>query len=369
MSLYAVLREALALCIGRRLTFAAFRVPGGPVRLWAQRQPAAGAADRTLFADMERVFLAVPFNMGAGPVPFIRADVDLTFTEAGAALGLLGPCTGSEERAEQTDTPTGHAEFRDAVHAAVQACAGGRLRKVVLSRVKGADIPPGRWPELFIWALEAAPGALVAMACTPEHGLWMGASPERLVHAHGGRVRVDSIAATRPADAVPGKIADWGAKELDEQAQVTAYLRDLFADMHLRDVKITGPRVLGAGPVAHLHTVLEADRGDVPLMDLVARLHPTPAVCGVPVEAARHFIAAHERHPRSLYTGFWGPWNVDGTTDLFVNLRCMRHRAGRTALLAGAGITAGSDADMEWAETERKARTWLRALETSAQAD
>ena len=43
----------------------------------------------------------------------------------------------------------------------------------------------------------------------------------------------------------------------------------------------------------------------------------------------------------------------------------MRLADGRSQLLVGAGITAGSDAAMEWEETARKAQTWLRLMETS----
>ncbi len=143
------------------------------------------------------------------------------------------------------------------------------------------------------------------MAFTPAHGLWMGASPERLVKEEQDHVRVDAIAATRPSDDIPTKISAWGAKELDEQGQVAHYLHAAFARMDLRNITVRGPEVVKAGPVAHLHTTLEADLGDALLGDLVVELHPTPAIGGVPKEEALCFIAGHERHKRALYTGFW----------------------------------------------------------------
>ncbi len=69
-----------------------------------------------------------------------------------------------------------------------------------------------------------------------------------------------------------------------------------------------------------------------------------------------------------LYAGFWGPWNAEGPTELFVNLRCMQVRSGKVQLHVGAGITAGSDPEMEWTETVRKADTWLRLLEPTRAA-
>lgn len=363
------LREALALCIRKRITFAAFRLPGHPVRIWAQRNPETENAGRAELPAMERVFITAPFVLEADRLPFIRAEVDLSFEGSDTDINVLGQCSGTTVLPRKPDARTSILDFIRNVERAKEACVMGDLRKVVLSRVKNADIPAEQWPGLFRWAMEDNPRTLVALCHTPEHGLWMGASPERLVKASGDHVRVDSIAATRPAEAVPATIPEWGPKELDEQAQVTAFIRECMAGSGLSGLKVEGPQVLHAGPVAHLHTVLEAELGNVPLMDLVLRLHPTPAVCGAPTEAARRFIQTHEKHDRSLYTGFWGPWNLDGATELFVNLRCMHLMGGQTQLFVGAGITAGSDAEMEWNETERKARTWLRALETSAQAN
>lgn len=369
MSTEALLREALARCITKRLTFAAFRLPGQPVRIWAQRNPETEQAALAALSAMERVFITAPFCLQAGSIPYIKAEVQLEFDGTGADISALEACTGTDDETGTAQAPTTEEDFLANVEAGARACASGNLRKVVLSRVKNADILPERWPELFAWAMQDNPHTLVALCHTPEHGLWMGASPERLVKAAGDHVRVDSIAATRPADAVPPTVQDWGPKEVDEQGQVTTYVQELLSGLGLRNVTADGPRVLKAGPVAHLHTILEAELGKVPLMDLVVRLHPTPAVGGAPKEAAHRFILKHEKHDRSLYTGFWGPWNLDGATELFVNLRCMRHQAGQTQLLVGAGITAGSDAPMEWIETERKAHTWLRALEAGAQTN
>ena len=75
-----------------------------------------------------------------------------------------------------------------------------------------------------------------------------------------------------------------------------------------------------------------------------------------------HAWAEHEAHERGCYTGFWGPWNPDGRTELYVNIRCLRHMDGKAVIFTGAGITAGSDPQKEWEETEQKAQTWLRPI-------
>ncbi len=366
MSQYEALHKALAQCIEQRLTFVAFRLPGQPVQLWAQRDPRQETVESTLLLGLNQVFITAPFKIDPEAIPYIRADVELMFAEIDPDITRLNDCSGTGTGSAEPEAATPKADFIAAVNAAIQACSARQMDKVVLSRLVEADLPPERWPALFTWAAQDNPETLVAMAFTPAHGLWMGASPERLVKEEQDHVRVDAIAATRPSDDIPTKISAWGAKELDEQGQVAHYLHAAFARMDLRNITVRGPEVVKAGPVAHLHTTLEADLGDALLGDLVVELHPTPAIGGVPKEEALRFIAGHERHKRALYTGFWGPWNADGPTELFVNLRCMHHQAGKTLLYVGAGITASSNAELEWAETERKADTWLRALEPSA---
>jgi isochorismate synthase len=364
MSEPSVLQKALAQCIKKRLTFAAFRTPGQPVQIWAQRTPQMETVDGTLLLGLNQVFLIAPFNLDREKVPFIRSDIELMFPEIDPDISGLDECVGSTATAEQADAPTLRTDFMAAVNAAKQACAERRLDKVVLSRVMDAPLGPDHWSVLFTQAMAADQQTFVAMAHTPGHGLWMGASPERLVHEDLDHVRVDAIAATRPSDAIPERISGWGAKELDEQEQVMCHVHSTFARMDLQHIVVRGPEVMQAGPVAHLRTVLEADLADTLLGDLVLELHPTPAVCGAPTDAALRFIAAQERHARSLYAGFWGPWNADGPTELFVNLRCMRaSRSDGAQLYVGAGITAGSDPEMEWEETGRKAQTWLRLME------
>ncbi|MEO8732868.1 MAG: chorismate-binding protein, partial [Flavobacteriales bacterium] len=362
MSEQIALRKALAQCITNRLTFAAFRTPGQPVQLWAQRTPDLETVDGTLLLELNQVFLIAPFNLDRDQVPFIRADIELMFPEIDPDITRLEECEGALGREEHSIMATPKDEFINSVNAVKQACATRTIDKVVISRVMDMALGADQLPELFVRGIEASEETFVALAHTPEHGLWMGASPERLVHEHLDHVRVDAIAATRSSDAIPERLSGWGAKELDEQEQVMCHVHSTFVRTDLKNIVVRGPEVMQAGPVAHLRTVLEADLGEAVLGDLILELHPTPAVCGSPTEAAQEFIAASEKHDRSLYAGFWGPWNAEGPTELFVNLRCLSYQPGKAQLFVGAGITAGSDAEMEWTETERKAETLLRLM-------
>ena len=365
MSEHIALRKALDLCITKRLTFAAFRTPGQPVQLWAQRTPELETVDGTLLLGLNQVFLIAPFDLDREHVPFIRSDIELMFPEIDPDISWLEECEGAPIREERPITATSRDEFLNSVNVVKKACSTRTIDKAVISRVMDVALGADQLPELFVRGIEASEETFVAMAHTPEHGLWMGASPERLVHEHLDHVRVDAIAATRPSDAIPDRLSGWGVKELDEQEQVMCHVHSTFVRSDLQNIIVRGPEVMQAGPVVHLRTVLDADLGETLLGNLILELHPTPAVCGSPTKAARGFIAANEKHERSLYAGFWGPWNAEGPTELFVNLRCLCYQLGNAHLFVGAGITAGSDAEMEWTETERKTETLLRLMVTA----
>ena len=92
-------------------------------------------------------------------------------------------------------------------------------------------------------------------------------------------------------------------------------------------------------------------------------MHPTPAVCGWPAAEALDLIRVTEEYPRSFYSGYLGPVNMERKTSLFVNLRCMQVGEQEAALYAGGGITINSVPEAEWEETTIKSRTLLAEIE------
>src|SRR5262249_17858502 len=98
------------------------------------------------------------------------------------------------------------------------------------------------------------------------------------------------------------------------------------------------------------------------VLDLVARLHPTPAVGGMPAERALQWIADHEPDERGWYAGPVGWFNAAGDGEFAVALRSGLLEGPRAHLYVGAGIVAGSEAASEFAETRWKLRALLSAL-------
>jgi menaquinone-specific isochorismate synthase len=123
------------------------------------------------------------------------------------------------------------------------------------------------------------------------------------------------------------------------------------------------PQVLALANVQHLHTPVTAPwPSDARLLDVVSRLHPTPAVGGKPREAAVPCIRKLETCDRGLYAGALGWIDARGEGEFVVGIRSALVDGARARVFAGVGIVAGSDPGREQAETEWKFRALLDAL-------
>src|SRR5690606_14602969 len=157
-----------------------------------------------------------------------------------------------------------------------------------------------------------------------------------------------------PAQAISQ--ASWTQKEIEEQALVSRYIINCFKKIRLREYDEKGPKTVKAGNLMHLKTDFTVDTRSVNFPELATvmleLLHPTSAVCGMPRQPALEFIKNNEGFDRRLYSGYLGPVNLMGETNLFVNLRCMALKSDQATIYAGAGVTVDSDPEKEWQETE-----------------
>lgn len=366
----ATWQEAWSSAIASGWAAAVWRLPdSGTVWLAACEKPRTGAAS---IVGSRPGFVIAPFE--GREATRIEAELLMRFvpgrpaeTLAGKAASVAGyspdmPAGRSEERQAAEESV---ASFALGVAAAKRQIAEAMLQKVVLSRTIDLPLPAYSPVQAFDGLSQAYPRAFCAMAWSPETGLWIGATPELLLSWEDNRYfRTVALAGTRPAPEDPSQTA-WSQKEIEEQALVSRYIVAQFKRIRLREFEEDGPRVVKAGPVVHLRTDFtvdahEIDRPDLPDV-MLGLLHPTSAVCGMPREAALEFIRKHEPHQRELYSGYWGPVNVESDTHLFVNLRCLRWDESGLRLFVGAGITQASEPHAELAETDIKAET-LRSV-------
>lgn len=190
-------------------------------------------------------------------------------------------------------------------------------------------------------------------------GVWLGASPEVLIETKGRNFHMHSLAGTVIRDQ-SGEYK-WTAKEIEEQEYVTDYLLDAFDKVGIHDVKLDGPSDFEHGRVAHIKTDIEIKATDDQVNEMLRVVPPTPAVCGIPKEKVLQEIEDLEGYNRRFYTGTLGIYK-NGAVHLYVNLRCMEVFLNDACLYIGGGITAKSDPEKEWDETELKSQTLMDML-------
>jgi isochorismate synthase len=283
---------------------------------------------------------------------------DISFINADLSIEELLTYNYSSEKEEQPyfDLPkeTSKAEYLLQCKALIQKIKEGKADKVVLSRVKKA-ILKDHPATLFLKLCEAYPQAMVFLY-QHDGQLWIGASPEILLSIKGDKFRSMALAGSMAVD----DKSDWTLKEYEEQAYVEDYIEQLFRKRNI-DFEKEGPMNSVAGPVKHLLTKFNGRLQEEQIIELLKELHPTPAVCGIPVVKAKNIIRETEAYDRLDYSGFFGPVNQH-TKDLFVNLRSALISDDTICLFLGGGITKDSNAEAEWEETELKAKTLLSIL-------
>jgi isochorismate synthase len=256
-------------------------------------------------------------------------------------------------------------DFLDQVENTVDEIKAGKFEKVVLSRVKNIQGDySSRLADIFGLLCDSYDNAFVYLFNIKGH-CWIGATPEPLICAGENKFITVSLAGTRPFNIDNLDIHNWNKKERIEQEYVTTYIERVLEGYQVTDYIKKGPSVKMAGKLLHLCTefIFSFDSVGSNLPALISALHPTSAVCGMPMEKALNFIQYTEKHNREYYSGFLGPVGLDDRLQLFVNLRCMRILKNKLVLYVGGGITAGSIAQDEWEETEIKADTLVSIVQ------
>ncbi len=262
-------------------------------------------------------------------------------------------------------------EFKASVSAALDAFAQGRLSKVVLSRKLTLTLHQPADPKRVMARLMAQnPHAFHFSLPLGQDRRLLGASPELLLRVSGGEVFTHPLAgsarrASEPAqDEMVARDLLASRKDQHEHRLVIDEIRRVLTP-HCRELAIPAhPSLMSTDTLWHLGTPIAGrlNGGEASVLSLACQLHPTPALCGYPTELARQFIREQEPFRRALFSGIVGWCDNQGNGEWAVVIRCGVLDGHQVELFAGAGIVAGSDPAMEWAETGTKLGTMLKAL-------
>lgn len=267
-----------------------------------------------------------------------------------------------------SDEP-GASEWRSAVRAVLGAIESGEVEKVVLARrLQVRSGGPILVPALLRRLEQGYPQCTV-FAYAQGDTCFLGATPERLVRVRGLEVAADPLAGSAPRGETKAEDKQWADALLSDEKErrehslvVRAYAQALAPICSALDVP-ESPSVLRVSNVQHLHSPVRgvlASGHDV--LDLVARLHPTPATGGWPVDRALDIIRRYEPFGRGWYAGPIGWVDARGDGEFAVGIRSALVRGTGASLYAGCGIVSGSDPEREYAESGLKLRAMLWAM-------
>ena len=270
----------------------------------------------------------------------------------------------------QTEETGGPGAYLRAVTEALQEIARGDYRKIVLARAQRLTTPEEFHPLGVLNHLrQAYPGCYAFSIANGRGQSFIGASPERRVRVAGGRMHTEALAGSAPRgesaseDAALARGLLHSEKDRREHRMVVDSIARRLADLGLRLEHADQPRILGLANVQHLHLPISATLpAGAHILDVVARLHPTPAVGGSPREAAVRALARLEPFARGLYAGPQGWVDHAGGGEFFVGIRSALIDGPTALVYAGAGIVAGSVPEKEFAETELKFKALIGAL-------
>lgn len=261
--------------------------------------------------------------------------------------------------------------WQEMVASAIARLRAGDAEKVVLARevLVRAD---GPLPAASVaGALRASyPACYTYLISGGDGSAFVGASPELLLRRSGARAVSQPMAGSIARGADEGEddaLADRLRGSAKDAAEHRITAREVTASLErvAESVRTGEPEIVRFTNIQHLATTIEADLGgDAPgLLEIAGALHPTPAINGMPRQAARSLIADLEGMERGWYTGAvgWMDSRCDG--ELVVAIRCGLLCPEGARLYAGNGVMPDSDPATELAETELKFPVLLGALQ------
>ncbi len=319
--------------------------------------------------DIEDVsgFVIADFNSAhSGTASLIAPDIILSKDDlVDKTVALLNKLPDRIDANTTDNVYTTKSDYLDIASYIIKKLVNNDLRKVVLSRVVKKTLSEKlKASVIFNKLYNKYNNAFAYLFYLPEKGTWCGASPEALFKVEDSNIVVDALAGTRLL-ANKNTNPHWTIKEKEEQSYVTLYIKSLLSELGIDNYKQSDPITITAGNLAHIQSKFSIPVSEVnnKVGKIIAGLHPTPAVCGLPKADSFLLIKKAERHQRRYYTGFLGPWNVDKKSQLYVNLRCAELDTNYVNIYVGGGLTAASVPEAEFEETVHKTQTLLSVVE------
>ncbi|BAU64920.1 isochorismate synthase [Stanieria sp. NIES-3757] len=259
--------------------------------------------------------------------------------------------------------------FKSVVTSALNSIAVDEFSKIVLAYATDVISPvPFRLIKSLDNLRQRHPDCYIFSTSNGQDNNFIGASPERLISIQNKQLVTDALAGSAPRgkttaeDVQLANLLLKNRKEKREHQAVSDFLIERLRQLDLKPQQLP-LQLLQLSNIQHLWTPIYAHLShDLDPLEIVAQLHPTPAVAGVSTEIACEQIRRYEKFDRSLYAAPLGWVDYQGNSEFIVGIRSALIEGNRARLYAGAGIVSGSNPDKEFAEIELKLQSLLKAL-------
>lgn len=281
------------------------------------------------------------------------------------ALGALFSVPPPREPVRELDREEGSEESWGELIAAIKTeIASGRAQKIVAARRISLNVDRELGPDTVQSRFREHAPECTRFAFRVGGATFLGATPEQLVQKRGLELRTEAVAGSISADdATAAARLLSSSKDIGEHELVVREILRLLAPLTSELAPAPQREIHRLRTVLHLRTPIRGKlRAPGHVLSLVEKLHPTPAVGGVPTSAAIEFITAHEPVRRGWYTGPVGWFDAAGDGRFVVALRSGIVTGKHAELYAGAGVVHDSTAPSELSETRWKLAALLGAL-------
>ncbi len=259
--------------------------------------------------------------------------------------------------------------WKETVDSIVKYLKEHSLKKIVLARETRLTYQYPIQLEQVIHNLLAQQANSFVFAIESGNDCFIGATPERLVKKEGQNMVTDCIAGSIKRGETEKEDEQLGAKLLADQKNLVEHqyvvdmIKEAVEELCEEVVLPAQPRLKKMRDIQHLHTPVTGKiKRSTSLLLLVERLHPTPALGGLPKEEAVVKIRAVEELDRGLYGSPLGWIDYNGNGDFAVSIRSGLIQGNEASIFAGCGVVKDSNVESEYEETKVKFRPMLTAL-------
>ncbi len=257
---------------------------------------------------------------------------------------------------------TSNISLKKVVNRGIQLVEKGILEKIVLAnRIKIKFKNKLDLVEILKRLKKNHPNTCRYVWKRNSNDILFGASPEKLFSFTKPNLTLEALAGTISSNS-DFKTLLKSNKDLKEHNYVTKYLIKCLEVLKIKNFKKSDIKVNSFGDISHLQTLIFCKVENICPFELLKNLHPSPAVCGYPKNAALDWINTLESFHRGNYASPMGWVDSSGNASFLLAIRGARYIEENIEFTAGSGIVSGSVLEKEIDEIKLKFESIVKQI-------